>query len=308
MYKLFIDLKDGSNHVFYQNGQTPHLWLLAMNGKREINEDVFCDNLMDIASKLDDELFTTEVATLIAHIKTVPGDMVHISGPSAKYSFEELQQLVDLYDYEQIFGTKMDKIEFYVTDESKEYFKEYQKTYRAQYRSITSIIIVLNVIVFVINMIFGYSPYQFIFGGLPLSIVSIIPIFLAGFTQFSFFHIFFNMSFLQSMGPLLEKLLGKWKFVLLYFVSMFVSGIFVIIFTSGMTATAGASGALYGLFGYFLCYVLKYGTDSNHKRSVTTSFVINILFTLMYPGISIAGHIGGAITGAVFFLIDQNLK
>lgn len=308
MYKLFIDLNDGSNHIFYTNSVTPHLWLLATDGQYSYDKERFCDNLIEIASQFNDELFITEVATLISHLKSKSGSTIQISGPSANYQLADLKQMVDAFDYEKIFGTQVDKVEYYVTAESQDYFKDKRKAYRAQYRSISSILITINVIVFVINMVFGYTPYQFIFGAIPFSVYSFISILLAGFTHFSIFHIFFNMSFLQSMGPTLETILGKWKFVILYFVSLFVSGIFVIFFTSGLTATAGASGALYGLFAYFICYIMKYGTNNAHKRSVLSSFGINILITLLYPGISVAGHIGGAIAGVIFFAIDQSRK
>lgn len=308
MYKLYSDLKNGSNHVFYQNSQVPHLWLLASNGAYKIAKGEFCENLITIASKFNDELFINDIAILITQINSIDSDYIEISGPHVGANFAALQQHVDMFDYESIFGEVVNTTEFYQTAATEDYFKAYQKKYRNQYLSITKILIIINVVVFIANMIFGYSPIQFIFGAYPISLYAAIPILFAGFTHFSFFHIFFNMTFLQSIGPMLEQIMGRTKFIALYFIGLFVSGIFVIVFTNGMAATAGASGALYALFGYFICYVLKYGTDRNHRNSVLGSFAFNIILTFMYPGISVAGHIGGAIAGAIFFWLEHLFK
>lgn len=304
MYKLFVDLKDGSNRVFYQNGSAPHLWLLAMDGKRTCEFEEFTDRLIAIASEVGDDVFTDEIANLIAALSTNEIDVLEISGPSCNYDLDELKKQVQAYDFDPIFGTKVDKIEYYATEESKEYFKQQRKNYRSQYRSVTNILVTINVIVFIVNLIFGYSAIQFIPSGVGLSNGFVwLQMFFAAFTHFSFLHVFFNMSFLLSMGPMLEQILGRTKFTILYIVSIFISGISVVLFTSGLHITAGASGALYGLFAYFVCYMLKYGTDAAHKRNVLSSFGVNILITFMISGISVAGHIGGAVAGIVFFFI-----
>lgn len=301
MYKLYADQKDGSNIVYYQNGVTPHLWLIAAEGKRSISKSQFCDNLLDIASDINDDLFTNEVANLIAILKMDTLSELQISGVSATQSSEELKNLVDSFDYEKIFGDHVNKVEYYETAESKEYFKEYQKTYKAQYRNMTNILVMINVIVFIFNLIFSYIPLQFIWGGSLLSIWTWISILFAGFTQLSLLHIFFNMSFLMSLGQILERVLGKTKYLTVYFVSLFVSGIFVVLFSN--SPTAGASGALYGLFAFFICLTLKHETNQQQIRNVLSTFGINILFTLLAPGISVAGHLGGAVAGVIMFLI-----
>lgn len=301
MYKLYMNLNDGSNHVFYQNSEIPHLWLLASSGARTVAASDFYDNLIEIASKLDDELFTNEVVALVAELQMKKPSVIEISGPNGDFNKEALVALVQNYDYEKIFGTKVDRLEYYATGDSKQYFKEYQKDYRAQYRSITNIIVGINVVVFILNYVFGYLPMQYIFGGSLLSIWTWITIVLAGFTHLSFFHIFFNMSFLMSLGPVLEKRLGKVRFVSLYVFSLLVSGVFVVLLASN--PTAGASGALYGLFAYFVCVTLRYGTDKQEIRNVLTTFGINIAFTLLMPGISIMGHLGGIVAGIIGFLI-----
>lgn len=302
MYKLYTDLNDGSNHVFYQNNTTPHLWLLATDGARKIESSKFFDNLIDIASQVGDDLFTSEVANMIASLQLFKCDTIQISGPSCDYNNQDLKLLIDSFDYEKIFGSKIDRIEYYATAESEEYFKEHRKTYRAQYRNITKLLVYINVAFFVFNVVFGRFPIQYIWPGMSLlNPITYLMILLGGFTHLSFFHIFFNMSFLLSVGEPLERLLGKGRFLALYFFSLFVSGIVVVLFSHA--PTAGASGALYGLFTFFICLTLKHETNQQQIRNVLSTFGINILFTLLAPGISLAGHLGGAAAGVIAFLV-----
>lgn len=302
MYKLFVDLNDGSNLVFYQNSKIPHLWLLATKGQRKVSFEQFTDSLIHIASLVGDDIFTDEIANMIAHLSASEVDYIQISGPSCNYEIEDLKKQVEAYDFEAIFGTKTDKIEYYVTAESEEYFKEHRKNYRAQYRNVTNIIIGINVVVFVINYLVGYTPLQFIVGGSSLlNIFTWISIVFAGFTQLSIMHIFFNMWFLLSIGPVLERILGKSRFIGLYTFGLMFSGAAVALFSQSYTA--GASGALYALFSFFICLTLKHETNQAQVRNVLSTFGINILFTLLTPGISIAGHLGGAVAGVIVFLI-----
>lgn len=304
MYKLYADLNDGSNHVFYQNNTTPHLWLLATKGARKMKSSEFYDNLINIASTIGDDLFTDEVANLISTIQLVSPEFIEISGPSCDYNQAALVDYVQNFDYEKVFGTASGRTEYYATAESEEYFKEHRKNYRAQYRSLTNILVIINVVVFIVNFLVGYSPLQFILGGSLLSIGTWISILFAGFTHLSFFHIFFNMSFLMSVGPVMERVLGKSRFLILYFVSLFISGAFVVLLSNA--PTAGASGALYGLFAFFICLTLKHETNQQQIRNVLSTFGINLLFTLFAPGVSIAGHLGGIVAGVVMFLIFSN--
>ncbi len=309
MNKLYYNSGEGTNQILYTNDAKPDLWLLASKGKKSIATNQFIENLIDIAADLDDDLFSEEVATMVINIGEYDGEELLIDCADSKGNIDDLKKMVAEYDYEHVFGSYEPKIEYYSTADAEEYFKEHQKKYRKQYQNVTKILVIINVIVFLVNYIFGYSFYQFIFGALlitsPRTWLSIL---LAGFTHFSIMHIFFNMSFLLSVGPMLEQLLGRSKFLALYFISLFVSGLVVVVFGNDLAMTAGASGALYGLFAYFVCYMLKYGTDPIHKRNVLSTFGINVLITFLIPGISIAGHIGGAIAGVVIFYINESRR
>lgn len=301
MYKLYTDLNNGSNLVFYQNTNTPNLWLLASKGQHKISANEFYDNLIELASAIGDDLFTDEIASLISNLQLQNPQTLEISGPNCNVNHEVLIEEVKAYEYDKIFGEAINRTEFYATSESKEYFKEHRKSYRAQYRNVTNILVGINVAIFIFNYVIGYFPIQYIAGGSLLNIQTWISMLFAGFTHLSILHIFFNMSFLMSIGPSLEYLLGRNRFLALYFFSLFFSGTLVAVFSNN--PTAGASGALYGLFAFFVCLTLKHETDKQQVRNVLSTFTINIVFTLLMPGISVFGHLGGAIAGVIAFAI-----
>lgn len=308
MYKIYSDLTDGSKHVFYKNENIPHLWLLAMDGQKSVAKETFCDNLIEIASKFNDDLLSAEVAQCINVLNGIESAMVTVEGNYVAPSIEALKQDVNDYKYEEIFGILVNKQEFYATSESKAYFKEHQKRYRRQYQSLTTILIIVNVVIFALNYIFGYNSLQYIISGQEFGIDALISILFAGFTHLSIYHIFFNMMFLQSIGTSVEQYLGKTKFLILYFGSLFISGFAVVLFSPVNTLTAGASGALYGLFTFFICLIFKHNVNPIARRNVLVSFAINIIFTFFFAGISVAGHLGGAIAGLIFYVIFNFIK
>ena len=83
-----------------------------------------------------------------------------------------------------------------------------------------------------------------------------------------------------------------------------MGNLFVFAFTPKVVA-AGASTSLYGLFAAII--VLRYATRNLYiqqlGQSYLTLFVINIIGSVMIPGISLAGHIGGAVGGAFLAVI-----
>ena len=61
------------------------------------------------------------------------------------------------------------------------------------------------------------------------------------------------------------------------------------------SATAGASGAIFGLFAALFIVLKRLGRDTS---SVVPILILNIAISFV-PGISLAGHLGGLITGAI---------
>lgn len=124
-------------------------------------------------------------------------------------------------------------------------------------------------------------------------------LFTSAFLHYGIAHILFNMWALWVIGPSLEKWLGRWRFLGLYVLSALGGGVLVYLLSPLNSATAGASGAIFGLFGATFVIGKRVGMD---VRGVVALIVINLAFTFVLPmlssqQISWQGHIGGLLTG-----------
>jgi membrane associated rhomboid family serine protease len=108
-------------------------------------------------------------------------------------------------------------------------------------------------------------------------------------------HIGFNMYLLYILGTLLEPALGRARFAALYFTSL-LGGSFGALLVSPDSLTVGASGAVFGLMGAAVVIMRARGFDPM-ASGIPALIVINLLFTLFFPGVSIGGHVGGLAAG-----------
>lgn len=119
----------------------------------------------------------------------------------------------------------------------------------------------------------------------------------SGFMHFGILHIGLNMYFLYILGPMLEQPLGRVRFALLYFASLFGGSLGVILLDSG-GLTAGASGAVFGLMAAAAVGMWRRGINP-FRTSIGSTLLLNLFITFVIPGISVGGHLGGAAAGAI---------
>jgi membrane associated rhomboid family serine protease len=170
--------------------------------------------------------------------------------------------------------------------------------------TVTYALIVLNVLVFV-GMSAGGSSLTgggsgSVFNDLYLSGPSVAGgdwwrLITSGFMHAGLFHIGFNMYALLWLGRMLEPAIGHLRFAALYFASL-LCGSFGVILLSPNSATVGASGAIFGLFGALVVMHRAQGI-SLMQSGLGPVLILNLAFTLLIPGISIGGHLGGFAGG-----------
>ncbi|MCZ8381432.1 rhomboid family intramembrane serine protease [Mycobacterium sp. CPCC 205372] len=122
----------------------------------------------------------------------------------------------------------------------------------------------------------------------------------SAFLHYGITHLLFNMLALYFVGPQLEAALGRLRFGALYGLSALGGSVLVYLLSPLNTGTAGASGAVFGLFGATFVVAKRLNMDI---RGIAAIIVLNLVFTFVYPlissqGISWQGHIGGLVTGA----------
>lgn len=119
----------------------------------------------------------------------------------------------------------------------------------------------------------------------------------SGFLHFGLIHIALNMYFLYVLGPQMESQLGRVKFLLLYMASLLGGSAGVVLIDQG-SFTAGASGAVFGLLGATAVGIWQRGVNP-FSTQIGTLLLINLGLTFFIGGISIGGHVGGLVAGAI---------
>jgi membrane associated rhomboid family serine protease len=117
----------------------------------------------------------------------------------------------------------------------------------------------------------------------------------AMFIHYGVLHLLMNMWALWILGRQLEGVLGRARFLALYLLAGLGGNVAAYLFSPN-ALSAGASTALFGLFAAFAIVVRRLGGSLS---SVIPILVINLIITFAVPGISIAGHLGGLVTGAM---------
>ncbi len=187
------------------------------------------------------------------------------------------------------------------TNEKKN--KKMERIFSAKKPIFTYIIIGLCLIMFIISN-FGYNTELLMllganFGPLVKS-GEIYRLVTCMFLHAGIMHFGFNMYSLFIVGPRVEDFFGKWKFLLIYF----LSGICGSLLSVGMNANVvsiGASGAIFGLFGALAYFGYTYrGYIGAMIRSQIVPIVIyNLFLGFIIPGIDMWGHVGGLIGGVL---------
>lgn len=179
---------------------------------------------------------------------------------------------------------------------------------------VTMIIIAINIILYIITAIMSknildINAYVLLYmGGNYGALVSkgqVWRLLTCAFLHGGLIHILCNMYALYAIGPQVEILFGRVKYIIIYFFSA-VGGSLLSYICSPNNLSIGASGAIFGLFGAMVVFVLKY-KDRIPKRVLNNLFgviILNLLIGFNLQGIDNFGHIGGLLAGAlVAFLI-----
>jgi len=175
---------------------------------------------------------------------------------------------------------------------------------------ITPIIIDLNIVVFILMLLSGVSAFEPDSASLITWGADLRGLTLAGewwrlltstFLHIGIFHIAFNMYALLYIGVLLEPYLGKLRFATAYLLTGLMASL-TSIATHPNTISAGASGAIFGMYGVFLALLTTSIIDKKTRSALFASIGVFVAYNLMNgmkAGIDNAAHMGGLVTGLV---------
>lgn len=161
---------------------------------------------------------------------------------------------------------------------------------------VTAALIVINIAVFIAssaspNLLvraedWGYGEQQ----------GQLYRLFTSMFFHYNVPHIALNMISLLIIGRLVEPALGPWRYVGLYLASGFGGSVAFYLLTNPDTGGAGASGAIFGLFGAYFVIARRARVNTS---GIVVLIVINLVYGFVIPGIGWQDHVGGLITGMV---------
>lgn len=117
-------------------------------------------------------------------------------------------------------------------------------------------------------------------------------------------HIAANMYSLYAIGPFVEKLYGKYRYMCIYFVCGIVSSLCSFLFSDYVSI--GASGAIFGLLGIVFVFALKERKriGKGFLMNIVSVVVMNLIIGISLPGIDNFAHLGGLLSGvALGFLL-----
>ncbi len=124
----------------------------------------------------------------------------------------------------------------------------------------------------------------------------------AMFLHIGLMHLAFNAFALYSLGLDMERSFGSLRFALVYFLSGLIGGVIYFITGPPNVLSAGASGAIFGLVGAELAYIMSnralFGTGGRQRLTNLVFLLgINLVLGFTVPGINNIVHIGGFLAG-----------
>lgn len=178
--------------------------------------------------------------------------------------------------------------------------------------SITPILLWLNILVFIAMAISGVSVISPNVEALITWGANFMPVTSDGqwwrlisncFLHIGIFHLLFNMYALIYVGIYLEPLIGKWRFLWAYLLTGIMASVGSLWWNAPIVS-AGASGAIFGMYGLFLALLLTKLIPQQARKPLLVSILIfigyNISNGITGAGIDNAAHIAGLLSGFLF--------
>ncbi len=121
-----------------------------------------------------------------------------------------------------------------------------------------------------------------------------------------FFHLGFNLYALHVLGTPVELYFGATKYVVVLLVSLIFGSLASAFFNDPYTASVGASGMVFGLFGALALIGARVGIE---WRGIIGIVLINFALGFVLGGIDWRAHVGGLIGGTLAtVLLDRSKK
>lgn len=116
-------------------------------------------------------------------------------------------------------------------------------------------------------------------------------------------HVLLNMYSLYIFGSILEPMLGRWRFLSVWLISIFGGSVAVMYLNTPDTWVLGASSGVFGLMAAYFVVLRAVGANS---RGLIGLIAINLVFGFLMPGVSWQAHLGGLLAGGAMTAVFAN--
>ena len=291
---------------FYSESLKKEQWIAILENESMLYSIIIAENSYNVS--LYDE--TYKYLKSLYNKNIVINEIVTIEGSYDYYEHDNML-IYSLRDKKVVYSSNSCKLLIPIINEMDITKKTNNK--RDKYMMLTNILIAINLLVFLISAwisknIFNIDIYTLIIMGAKVNSLidkgQVWRLITCAFLHGGLIHIFFNMYALKILGPEIEYVYGKIKYLVIYLLSAIAASIFSYIF-GPQSVSVGASGAIFGLFGAMLIFGIK------HRKQMGKAYMMNILqviFVNVIIGISSsnidnAAHFGGLIVGALIALL-----
>ena len=170
--------------------------------------------------------------------------------------------------------------------------------------NLTKLIVVVNIIVYIICGFIGGNIVEI--NTEVLALIGQFNIYVlkygfwwqlitAIFVHVNIIHLLFNIFWIYILGCRVEKIFGKIPYLAVYFLSGLFGNVLTLLILPPLTISAGASGAIFGIFGALIMF------EGVRGRGIFVALIYAFLIFMMNVGfgINIVAHLGGLIVGLI---------
>jgi len=174
------------------------------------------------------------------------------------------------------------------------------------------VLIVINLLIFIVTVIIDRTNPNFIYYTFGLSQATFLErpwtLVTSMFIHASLWHIFANMLTLYFFGGYLNRLLGTWKFLIIYFAGGIAGSIAYLLLASPYSIAVGASGAIFALGGALAVMrpklrviIFPIPAPLPLWIAIIGTFVVFTILSIasILPSIAWQGHLGGLVLGLI---------
>ena len=180
---------------------------------------------------------------------------------------------------------------------------------------VTFILILINVLVFLVSDLTGYSQdvmHMLDLGAAYTPLITeggeVYRLFTSMFLHFGIAHLLNNMLVLFVLGGRLERAAGKIRFLVIYLLGGVAGNVISLLLElnrGDYSVSAGASGAVFAVMGAMIYIVVRNRgwLEDLSWRQIVVMALFSLYFGFASSGVDNAAHVGGLISGGILAVI-----